>query len=173
MGNNLPFKPWDRVIELGGGDKPRFRPNVDVRWVPFVDIIADFNHELPIQSEFYDGVYCQYCLEHLSWRRVGVFLHSVHRILKPGGIAVFITANLLEQARRLVEAKEWDDKLVSMVFGDQDYEANTHRAGFSPEYAQGLFKEAGFYRVEISPLPECATDMVIIAWKSKAEVRVG
>lgn len=164
----LPFKRHDKVIELGGGGQPLFRPNVDMRWLPTVDIVCSFNFPLPVESESYDGVFCKFAVEHLSWRRVRGFLSEAHRILKPGGIAVFVTANLLEQCRALVEAEEWNDGLICMVFGDQDYPENTHRCGFSPEYAEKLFKEAGFYQVKILPWPGAATDMMVEARKSEA-----
>lgn len=38
------------IIELGCGDKPRFKDSVkvDTRNIPEVDIVADFNEPLPI-----------------------------------------------------------------------------------------------------------------------------
>ena len=167
----LPFKLGDKVIELGGGTQPLFRPNADVRWLSNVDIACDFNWPLPIPSCSYDGVYSRFVLEHISWRKVRQFISEIHRILTPGGIAFVITANLLEQARKIVEAKVWNDDLPCTIFGDNDYPENTHRSGFSPEYAARLFREAGFYKVEVSPLPECSTDMVIVGRKSGAIIR--
>jgi hypothetical protein len=48
-----------------------------------------------------------------------------------------------------------------MLFGDQNYGENSHKCGFSPEYAVKLFKEVGFATVNVAPLPQCRTDMVI------------
>ena len=55
MSYTFPFT--GTVIELGGGDKPYFRPNLDVRSGPTVDIVADFNKRLPIDDTSYDGVF--------------------------------------------------------------------------------------------------------------------
>lgn len=174
VASNLPFKPYHKVLELGGGDRPVFRPNADMRWLPSVDIIADFNHPLPLPSESYDGIFSKFLLEHLSWRKVRSLISEVHRILKPGGIAVFITANLLEQAKKLVETQEWTESLIEMLFGSQEFgqfwDAGAHHCGFSPEYAVRLFKEAGFFEVNVSPLPNCKTDMQIEARKSGARL---
>lgn len=163
-----------KIIELGGGKSPLYHPNVDLYWAPQVDIVADLNYPLPISSEIYDGIYCQYALEHLSWRKVKGFIKECHRILKPGGKSIFITANLLEQAKKLVETESWNDELICMLFGDQNYphfwDANSHHCGFSPDYAKKLFREAGFYSVEVEPLPGCSTDMVVTAIKSKAKI---
>lgn len=171
----LPFKRGMSIIELGGGTNPRYRPNADIQWAKEVDIICDFNHPLPIYPMSYDGVYSQFLIEHLSWRKVRGFISEIYRILKPGGVAVLIAANLLEQARKLVETEEWDDGLVCMIFGDQNYpqfpDANAHHCGFSPEYAKRVFKEAGFFKVEVFPLSEeVKTDMIIEAHKSKARI---
>lgn len=166
----FPFKPGDKVLEVGGGDRPQFRPNLDCRQLPTVDIVADLNEPWPIESEAYNGVFGMYIIEHISWRRVRQFISETHRILRPSGIGVMITANLLEQARKLVEMPEWSDQLVCMIFGDNDYPENTHRCGFSPQYAIKLFREAGFHEVTILEHPACKTDMILEARKSGASV---
>lgn len=171
----LPFLWTDKVIELGGGSCPVASghwPNVDVRWEKGVDIVADFNYKLPIPDSSYAGVYSRFAIEHISWRKVDLFISEMARILKPGGVAFIITANLLEQSRRLVESNDWNSDLICSIFGDQNYGENSHKTGFSPDYAIKLFKAAGFYKVEVSPLETCATDMVILATKSLAEVTV-
>jgi len=172
---NLPFKVTDRVIELGGGDNPVFPENVDMRPGPKVAIVADLNQPLPIESESYDGVFSMYAIEHLSWRKVRGFISESHRILRPSGVAVFITANFLEQCRKMIETPDWNDDLVCMCFGDQNYEGgdwvfNAHHNGFSPSYAIKLFREAGFHEVTIFEHPACKTDMIIQAKKSGARV---
>lgn len=168
MSYELPFKKGTKIIELGGGASPVYRPNVDYRPGPATDFTADFNEPFPIQSDEWDGVFGKYVLEHVSWRKVRGFIAEVYRILKPGGVAVMVTANLLEQARKLVEvgdAEQLEDRWVGMIFGDQDYVENLHRCGFSPEFAARLFREAGFQRVTILPFGELRTDMVIEATK--------
>jgi predicted SAM-dependent methyltransferase len=163
----LPFKENQKILELGGGNCPQFRPNLDIRKEPNVDIVADLNESLPIKNEEWDGIYSSYQLEHLSWRKIKSFIKEVYRILKPGGCAVFITADLLEQARIITEVPELNDKWVGMIFGDNDYPENAHRAGFSPEYAGRLFKEAGFERVSVIRHPNWRGDMIIEVEKAK------
>ncbi|HEY3235153.1 MAG TPA: methyltransferase domain-containing protein [Polyangiaceae bacterium] len=166
----FPFQ-GDKLIELGGGTRPLFRPNVDVRAGPSVDIVADFHQPLSmLESAAYDGVFSQFAIEHISWRRVRAFIRETHRILRPGGSAVFITANLLEQVRKLVEAKHWNDDLIGTIFGGNDYAENTHRCGFSPDYITLLMKQAGYFEVRVVPHPMCATDMLVEAHKSRAEI---
>ncbi len=172
----LPFKPGDNVLEVGGGDKPCFRPNLDCRQLPTVDIVCDLNEAWPVDSEAYDGIFGNFILEHISWRNVRQFISETHRMLRPSGIAIMITSNLLEQARLLIDTPEWNDQLVCMVFGDNDYPENTHRCGLSPQYAIKLFKEAGFRSVTIYEHPVAkaitsrSTDMIIEAGKSGARI---
>ncbi|KKN87060.1 hypothetical protein LCGC14_0263300 [marine sediment metagenome] len=173
----LPFKPTDNVIELGGGDNPVFLMNVDMRPGPKVALVADFNESLPIESESYDGVFSVYVIEHLSWRKVRDFIYESHRILRPSGIAVFVTANLLEQCKLAIQWFEQGKGLEvsQMLFGDQNYEGgdwifNAHHCGFSPAYAIKLFREAGFHEVTVFEHPNCKTDMIIQSKKSGVKI---
>ena len=133
----LPFKQEAKVLEIGGGPNPIFRPNLDIRAGPAVDIVHDANEPLPIESESYEGCFSQFLMEHLHLSKVRGFLSEIHRILKPGGIACIITANLLEQAKLLIEKEnEWTDDLIIMVFGgNPDYPENYHKSSMSPAYA--------------------------------------
>lgn len=169
-----------KVIELGGGDNPVLRPNVDLRDGPKVDIITDLNEPLPLESDYYDRVFSQFLMEHLKLSKVRGFISEVHRILKPGGMAVIITSNLLEQARVIIERDEQGrmaDDLIQMVFGgNPDYEENYHHSSLTPGYAGKLFKQSGFYTVEIFEHPVAvsimgrSTDMILKATKSKAVI---
>ena len=163
MSYTFPFT--GTVIELGGGDKPYFRPNLDVRSGPTVDIVADFNKRLPIDDTSYDGVFSCYCIEHLSWRNVRQFLSEVYRILKNNGKAVFITANTKRQMEWVLAQEEWNDDSSSIIFGDQNYDENTHRNSLSPEYAIKLLTETGFKNIIVLPHGELGTDMIIEASK--------
>jgi SAM-dependent methyltransferase len=174
---SLPFKQSDKVLEIGGGDKPLFRPNLDMRQLPNVDIVSDLSEPWPVESGIYDGVFGMYIIEHISWRKVEQFISEINRVLKPLGTAVMITANLLEQGKLAIKwFEEGKGQEVSqMIFGDQNYEggnwdANAHHCGFSPQYAIELFKRAGFKEVIIYEHPDTKTDMIIQAQKSGVEI---
>ncbi len=166
---NLP--PNGKYVELGGGDNPQIRPNVDCRKGPKVDIVADFNQPLPFKDNEYDGAFSQFALEHISWRNVPGFLKEVLRILKPG--AKFVCAIPNTEAQMLWIANNrngWDDKgpfesCSEVIFGSQDYPENSHKAYFSPGIADMLFSALGFINVVINPYGERDTDMVIEAYK--------
>lgn len=164
MQYNFPFSPDAKIIELGGGDNPRFRPNLDVRPGPQVDIVADFDDKLPIKSGEWDVVFSSYCIEHVCWRKVRQFLSEVHRILKDGGQFVFITANTEEQMRWVLN-REWDDDSSCILFGGQDYEDNAHKNSLSPSYVSKLLQEAGFSDIIVIPWGQLGTDMIVEAKK--------
>lgn len=171
----LPFEAGKTVIELGGGTNPMFRPNVDVRSGAKVDYVADFDGgKLPVLDGSFDNVYCAYALEHISWRSVDSFLKETFRILRPGGTSVFVTANLLEQSKRIVEesAEGLDSKYVCMLFGDQDYPENTHRSGFTPHSLSVKLREVGYSDVVILPHPVANTDMIVEARKQERTEKI-
>ena len=159
------------AIEIGGGDRPMYCRkygtgiNLDVRPMETVDIVCDFEKPLPLPSNEYDMVYSAFCVEHVSWRNIRNLIREMYRVLKANGKAVIITANLLEQCKVVANSQVWDENFSCMIFGNLDYAENSHRSGFSPEYAVKLFKEAGFTTVDVAPLPQCKTDISIQAIK--------
>jgi len=160
------FKYGGKVIELGGGANPTIRPNVDSIAGPSVDLVADFNKPLPLESDFYDGIFSQYAIEHISWRNIEQFIAELYRVTKENGKVVIITSNLLEQCKSVVE-EGVNKGTVERVFGSQEFpdHAGVHKMGFSPEYATELFKKAGFSYVKIFSHPVSKTDMILEAYK--------
>ena len=161
------------ILEVGGGDRPTFRPNMDVRPLPTVDIVANLEELFPIPDESYGSVYGEYVIEHLSWRTVQQFIRECHRVLVPGGKCVHVTADTREQCMLALDTKEWNEDISCMLFGGQDYSDNTHKNALSPAYAARMFRECGFYSVIIHPHPVADTDMIIEANKSSAVIRIG
>lgn len=169
--------PGSKILELGGGDNPHPQAtcNVDVRPGPKTHFTADFNEPLPIASDEWDGVICQFCIEHLSWRKVRQFVAEIHRVLKPGGKAIVITANTEAQVK-WIEANPggWDgkdafDSFSCVLFGDQDYPENAHRCWMSPKLAFDLFGAAGFEAVVVHPFGDRKTDICIEARKGVSQ----
>lgn len=182
-----PFKAGDRVIELGGGPgdatgMPIFRPNIDVRTGPMVDIVHDLSRTpWPLGSGHFNGVYSSFWLEHVSHKLIRNVIAETFRILAPGGLAVFVTADTWAQCEKIVQAgpEGMTDGLVNMLFGGGDYEGNFHKCGFSRPRAVRLFKEAGFWLVNTLDHPgitgpngyeQVTTDFIIEAYKSAAEI---
>lgn len=166
-----------RFVELGGGANPKVRAGIDVRvdvrmcynekGEQTVDFIADFNEPLPIKSDEFDGLFSQYTIEHLSWRKVKLFLSECFRIVKEGAKVVFITANVESQFEWIRNNRNgWDEKspfesFSCVIFGDQDYPENTHRNYMSPDLIKELLEKSGFDSIQIQPYGERKTDMVV------------
>ena len=164
----LPFKHGQKIVELGGGDKPLFHPNVDNEpGLSNVDIVADLEELFPLEDEEFEGVYSHFCMEHIQWRKVPNFINEVFRILKPGGLAVIITNNLFAQAKEIVKRDKVEIEECCMIFGGQSRGGDFHKSGFSPGFTMEMFRAAGFGDIKINPLPTQGghTDMVIEARK--------
>ena len=167
MAYSLPFKKSDKIIELGGGTQPMFRPNMDIREGPGVDIVGDLSKPFPIKSSDYDCIFSKYALEHTSWRIMPGVVKESCRILRPGGRAVFIIPNTKAQMQWALGQNDEDyDKVAQCLFGDLDYAENSHKAAFSPAYATRIFREAGFVDVAVIPHGELKTDMIVEARKA-------
>jgi predicted SAM-dependent methyltransferase len=170
--------PGQKILELGGGDAPSPSSDVrvDVRAGPHTHFTADFEQPLPIQSDEFDAVLCHFCLEHLRFTKVLGFLQECHRVLKPGGVALFATPNLERQVEWIKDHPDgWNGKPLfeaasELIFGSQDYPENCHRSCMTPSILSGLFMAAGFTDVKVEPYGEHNTDLSVIAKKPNDQV---
>jgi predicted SAM-dependent methyltransferase/intein/homing endonuclease len=164
------------VLELGGGDNPNPRSNinVDVRKTDKVHFTCDFARDgdwPEIGNESADLVYSAFCLEHVPYNRTANFLKNAYRIVKPGGKAIFALPNTEAQFEWIKNNPTgWDggglfEKASEVLMGTQDYPENTHKAFFNPQIAMNLFISAGFANVQIQPYNPRNTDMVVMADK--------
>lgn len=166
--------PGDRILELGGGDNPNSLSDVcvDIRPGPKTHFQVDFNEfPWPIADNDFEGIFSQYCLEHVSFHNVPGFLAECFRIIKPGGRAAFVVPNTAKQLEWIAANQNgWDNKELfeaasELLYGSQDYPENSHRAFLSPQIAVKLFADAGFRDVRVQPYGERDTDMVVEATK--------
>ena len=168
----LRYGPNEKMIELGGGSCPQIRPNVDVRPIftdkgePLVDMVADFEKPLPLDSDHYDGVFSKFMLEHISYPVLkNQLLKEIYRILKPGGRFVAVTPNTEAQLQWIQKNPNgWDGKdaftaTSEILYGSQDYSENAHKCFLSPGILTKLLTDAGFENVVIKAYGERSTDM--------------
>jgi len=177
--------PNDVYLELGAGNNPLVNPRCrggndvvcDIRICydqngnQITDFQADFNSSLPIGDSEFDGLICQYALEHISWRAISQFLKECFRVLKSGKFAMFTTSNTREQFQWILNNPNgWDGKSFfesasCVLYGDQDYPDNTHKAFFDETILFSLFTDAGFADIDIRPYGERKTDLFLLARK--------
>ena len=176
---NIEFKQGGNVLELGGGNNPlcnskgeRVTFNVDSIPGVNVNLVCDVS-SMPwnFGDNVYDGVYSSYCWEHIEWRKTLDFLKEIYRVLKPDGRVIIVTANTLEQCKKVVE-EGINLGTIELLFGSQEFTPShlgVHKCGFSPSYAKELFEKAGFKQVNIINHPISKTDMIIEAFKNPVE----
>jgi len=132
-----PFELDQKILELGGGETPIFRPNVDFRELPTVDIVADLEKTFPIEDESYDGVFGNMVIEHIGWRYSSHFAKEIYRILKPNGAVVLIGPNTFEQCKEIIRRNKIGIEENALLYGGQegtwDETGNYHKSAFSPD----------------------------------------
>lgn len=185
MGDRYDIRLEGKVLEIGGGSRPLFHPNIDMQKLPTVDIVHNLEEfPYPFKDDEFDGILGMYIIEHISWRKVKQFIRELYRILKYGGKIILLTSNLLEQCKKITTYGV-NETTVEMIFGSQEFEPNylgAHKCGFSPAYAEQLFKDAGFKVKIIAPMPDVCymnyviypssqTDMLIEAEKDVTDGR--
>jgi len=88
-------------------------------------------------------------------------------------MAVLISPNTFEQCREILRRNKVEIAENALLYGGQEgtweETGNYHKSAFSFDYAQKLFREAGFTDVITKPLPGCYTDMIIEAKKGMPE----
>lgn len=170
MSVTLPFSKDDVILELGGGSDPIFHPNMDIRELPSVDIVTDITERWPLEDNSFDGVFSKYLIEHIGWRKVPFVISEMCRVLKPGGLAVIIGPDTLEQCKEVARRNRITIDENAMIFGGQDFaeggdgEHNAHRSAFSPQYITDLMEKAGFESTTIERFA-VQTDMIVYAKK--------
>jgi SAM-dependent methyltransferase len=115
-GHTLEFAAAARARRVCGVDVVEERGAVArARGVDFT--LADLNEELPFGDATFDVVVSNQVIEHLS--DTDRFVHEVHRILRPGGIAVVSTENLASWHNVLALLLGWQPFSLSNVSGTQ------------------------------------------------------
>lgn len=79
-------------LDLGcGKNKREGFTGVDVRQFPGVDVVADLAKPWPWPDGSVEEVHCSHMLEHVPRLQRPPFFNELHRVLRPGGKATFIT----------------------------------------------------------------------------------
>ena len=148
------FVPEPNKVELGQGDTPlEGFFHVDIRPLPSTDLVLDLRDPLPFEDESVAEYYSCHFLEHLDRHEIPKILGEILRSLVPGGRVKFVFPNLMWAAEALVKHPEWTPSVIEYIYGHQDYSANYHHWGFTPESASRAIKEAGFENIQFESGP--------------------
>ena len=110
-----------------------------------------------------DAVWSSHNIEHIHAHEVPLALRGFHRVLRPGGVAVIATPDLVWAAQQIARGNLEGGVLTSelgdiapldIVFGHRgSIEAGndfmTHRTGFSVKTLATRLREAGFEEVRV------------------------
>lgn len=156
-------------LNLGSGSDTRKSTqslrwiNLDVRKLRDVDVVGDIRY-LPFKNNKFDKISILDVLEHVSRFEVLKVLKEVHRILKKKGKVVIQMPNIDSIVARYVKKEIGITEFVRLVYGNADYEENTHKTGTNPWLITELLREVGFSKInlEAHPMPPISVNNMVI-----------
>jgi len=141
-------------VHLGCGDQKRpgwINVDVDARWKP--DVVAPATR-LPFKTGEVTVVESYHLLEHLTKQDAALCMAECHRVLKPGGLAVFELPNLL-RCCEMIQSDDPEEVHFGMIGIYQPFfptvDAMRHKWGWTPETIEKALLDHGFSAVEIKP----------------------
>lgn len=152
------------LLNLGCGETDTMQgyDNIDVRKLP--DTIQADVRCLPYELGTVDEIRAIDVFEHVSFRLSQQLLTHWVSLLKPGGRLIIQSPSIEVLARRILTStniKDIEDSIV-FIFGNQDYEENSHFTACHPELMEYYLRNAGITG-EIS----CVTDRTNLIFKAR------
>lgn len=124
--------------------------NVDVRDLPEVDIVCDVR-EIPLPEATVSEIRASHLIEHFGQLEIRKdLLPRWHTLLKPGGRLTLVTPDWDAILRRYMSGQMSYDDLVTVTFGQLDYEGDAHHTMLTVSRTTELLQEAGFVDVLVS-----------------------
>jgi SAM-dependent methyltransferase len=143
-----------RVVDLGCGEFP-YEPKedevvitVDARDEVKPDYRADLRR-LPFGSGEFDVVTSNHTLEHFNRGEVDAVLDEWIRVMKPDGEFRVRVPNLIWAADQIMNGVVNHD-VLNVLYGEQSYDLNFHRVGFTPAVLTALLEARGLEVIEMA-----------------------
>ncbi len=135
-------------LDIGAGDRPRGKINVDIRPLPSVDVVCHAL-SLPFKDSTFGYVFLSHVIEHFRYRDAVRLLREVGRVLKEDGRVEIWTPNFqaLGYLRAWIVGGTYGKRLPLLyppLSGDQDYEENTHLSHWSLKLLRCYIASEGF-----------------------------
>jgi predicted SAM-dependent methyltransferase len=142
-----------RKLELGAGINPfPGYTHQDIRALPDIEIICDASNIWLFEFDLWDEIRACHLLEHFSYTETVYILKGWRSILYPGGKIHIEVPNFSWQTRAHTNGEITDEEAVYYIYGEQNYEENTHKAGFTEELLQANLIAAGFKDITIQDI---------------------
>lgn len=142
-------KGQKKIVDLGSGPlKDSY--NTEEGTVLRVDIREDVQPDyrcdlrvLPFGNKEFDIVFSSHTLEHFERKEIPAVLDEWIRILKDEGEFRLVLPNLKWAAQHVMN-DEIDNDVMNVLYGQQSYEYNFHKTGFTQQIVEQLLAERGF-----------------------------
>lgn len=170
---------------LGCGPLPIHKQHleyVDSSWTLIDAYIRDAGivqmdaRHLEYSDNSVEQIYSSHLLEHIGLRETQSTLMEWYRVLIPGGKIIlnvpdmeWLAEELLNQiAGKDPESKVFNSqqKLMEVVYGNQDHEGEYHKSGFTKSVLEDLLRVVGFKNVDIKQMWD-AHEMGILLVKAE------
>ncbi len=139
---------------------PQHLKYVDSSWVKIDKFVSEPGivsmdiRKLEYEDNSVEEIYCSHTLEHIGLKEVVPTLKEWYRVLKPEGVVTINVPDMEWAAGQIVnigndlalKSKVFDtpQKLMEVIYGNQDHEGEFHKSGYTEETLYGYLKEAGF-----------------------------
>ncbi len=142
-------------LEIAAGDRPT--PGFihhDARALGDIEIVADARDELVrlVGPERCSEVRATHILEHFPYGETVNVLKLWVKLLVPSGQLYVEVPNLGWQIRACADGHITAEEFVYYCFGGQDYEGNTHFAGFDSELLKTRLEQSGLVDVHVTDI---------------------
>jgi predicted SAM-dependent methyltransferase len=140
-------------LELAAGDRPT--PGFvhhDARALNDIEIVCDISEIGDyILKESCQQIRATHFLEHISHLETVKTLKHWRDLLEPGGTLYIEVPNLTWQAHTILNPTvEWpQEKVIVLMYGDQDYEGNAHMTGFTENTLNQSLAASGYVDIHI------------------------
>lgn len=149
-------------LDIGAGDRPyqdgsgEWTHN-DARPLPDIEIVCDIR-DLPknVEAGSCEAILARHVLEHFPHHQTVEVLTEWRSLMKPGARILIEVPNLEWQCQAILAASERDhrgewtqDKVVVLMYGDQDYPGNAHLTGFTSWTLMASMEAAGFNAIKV------------------------
>lgn len=171
--DSYPAQPIDKktgnkvILDLGsGGIRWDFEGEgtaitVDIREEAQPDYRCDLR-QLPFDNESSDVVFSSHVIEHFGRWEVDDLMKEWIRVLKSDGELRTIIPNIAWAAKKILD-DDVDYDTLNVLYGEQTYEYNFHKNGFTPKTFKELMEKHG---LEVKSVDTQGYNIIVRAFKS-------
>lgn len=135
----------DGQLELGAGSSPTpgYIHN-DIRPLNHIEIVCDIREIANYVKSGWTTIKMAHCLEHFSPAEAKKIVKICYDLLAFSGALTIDVPNFKWQTKAHTFQEISDEEAVYFIYGEQDYEENTHRNGFTEASLTKLLTDTGF-----------------------------